>query len=123
MNGTDRTALGCRVQTVSVQPGGHLDRVAKASANKVRVAGWEFDPDADGGPGIVHLYVDATGYVITAASPRPDVQRAYKLLNDKVGFDVSPSVARGKHRVCAYAMNKAHTPGTNHLMGCATLAI
>jgi SpoIID/LytB domain protein len=122
-SGQDRLSLGCRSKTVGVEPVGHVDKVVRAAAGKVRIAGWAFDPDADGGPGLVHVYIDKAVHGVTANLARPDVQRRYGTANGNVGFDVTLSATAGTHRVCAYAINKAGTAGSNHGISCSTVTI
>jgi peptidoglycan hydrolase-like amidase len=111
------TSLRCVSETIGVNPGGHVDSLTKVSAGHYRIAGWAFDPDANGGSTRVDVYVDQKGYALPATLPRPDVARAYLLSNDRVGFSAVLPVPAGAHRVCAYAINTVG-PGTNKQIRC-----
>lgn len=119
INGTDRTGLGCTTITVPVSPIGHVEAL-RVSGATVTVAGWEFDPDVNGGPGRVHVYVDGSGYPFNDTVARPDVQRAYGLTNATEGFSVSVPLPAGTHRVCVYGINQAGA-GANTTLYCATV--
>jgi SpoIID/LytB domain protein len=121
LNGVDRTALGCSMLSVPVSPLGHVDTLA-VSGTTVRLSGWTFDPDVNGGPGRVHVYVDGAGYPFDAASARADVQRAYGLANSSVGFSVAVPLPAGTHRVCAYGINRPGTSGANTTLLCKSVS-
>jgi hypothetical protein len=117
----DSIFLGCRTVTVPVSPIGNLETVVANGTGQFRVAGWEFDPDNNGGPGRVHVYVDGAGFAFTAANSRPDVRAYYGLANDQVGFDVTVPVPVGKHTICAYGINVTGTPGANVTLRCVAV--
>lgn len=102
------------------QPVSHLDEVS-ASGTSVRVRGWAFDRDSSS-PIRVHVYVDGKGAASVGASgARPDVQRAYGLARDTLGFDTKVTATSGSHQVCAYAINVGG--GSNQLIGCRTILV
>lgn len=119
--GADVFSLGCRVLTVPVNPIGHVDSLTYTGHGSYQLQGWTFDPDDNGGPSRVHVYVDAGGYSLPAGSARPDVQKYYGLANDLVGFKVSVPVSAGKHRLCAYGINDVRTSGANQTLQCWTV--
>ena len=99
-------------------PRGNVDAVTVASG-RARVQGWALDPDTTA-PIDVHIYVDGVGVAVTTASrERGDVGAAFPGMGSAHGFDVSFSVSRGSHRVCAYAIDDAHTLA-NPQIGCRT---
>lgn len=119
LNGVDRTGLGCSTLSVPVSPIGHVE-ATRFAGGVFTLAGWEFDPDVNGGPGRVHVYVDSAGYAFNATLTRTDVQQAYGLANAGVGFSVSVPVPVGRHRVCAYGINQIGA-GANQLLYCTTV--
>jgi peptidoglycan hydrolase-like amidase len=118
LNGVDTSLLSCNTVVVPVSPLGHVDTVTTDGAGHYRLTGWTFDPDQNGGPARVHVYVDAGGYSLPAATARPDVQSHFGLANGLVGFDVTVPVGTGSHRLCAYGINAAGTPGVNVTLQC-----
>lgn len=119
--GSESFGLGCRNVSVPVNPLGHVDSLSTDGLGNYRLTGWTFDPDNNGGPSRVHVYVDAGGYSLPASLARADVQRVYGLANDQVGFDVIVPVATGTHRLCAYGINNAATSGVNQTLQCWTI--
>ncbi|MEO6703056.1 MAG: SpoIID/LytB domain-containing protein, partial [Jatrophihabitantaceae bacterium] len=121
LNGSDSASLGCRTVTVPVSPIGHVDSLSTDNAGHYRLQGWTFDPDDNGGPARVHVYVDAVGYSLSAALVRTDVAQHYGLGNALVGFDVTVFVPAGKHKLCAYGINRVPTAGVNQVLQCWTI--
>ena len=119
--GTDSFSLGCRTVTVPVNPIGHVDSLSTDGLGHYRLRGWTFDPDDNGGPARVHVYVDAVGYSLAAGLARSDVASHYGLANNLVGFDVTVSVPAGKHTLCAYGINRVPTAGLNQTLQCWTI--
>ncbi len=105
--------------TVSVvnDPQGVVDAVTPDSAaGTIAIRGWAFDKDTTD-PIRVHIYLDGTATkAITADGSRPDVQRAYSLSTNTVGYDTTIPATPGTHTVCAYAINIGG--GSNQLIGC-----
>ena len=120
--GTDRLALGCTSVAVPTSPLGHVDTLVNDGKGHLQVSGWTFDPDSNGGPGRVHVYVDGYGIAANAAAVRSDVQRAFGLANNTVGFTVPVWIPAGTHRVCAYGINTAGTAGANQTLLCTTIS-
>lgn len=119
--GTDQTLIGCRTVVVPVSPLGHVERITTDGKGNYRLQGWTFDPDSNGGPSRVHVYVGPAGYSLPAGLARPDVQRYFGLANNLVGFDVTVPVPTGTHGLCAYGINTAPSPGANVSLGCWTV--
>ena len=71
----------------------------------------------------MHVYVDQTGYAITANKSRPDVNAAFPLYAAaQHGFNASFAVAPGEHTVCVYAINVSGT-GYNVQLDCRTVTV
>jgi len=70
----------------------------------------------------VHVYVDATGFVLTATASRPDVAATLPRVPAEVGFDANLAVGPGPHQVCVYAIDVAPGLG-NKLLGCRLLVL
>jgi hypothetical protein len=122
--------LGCQSITAPSNPIGHVDSVEQvASGNPltevVRITGWVFDPDRQGGPGVVDTYLHSTAYGTTTGTrntttlARPDVATAYGLTNDTVGFSLEVGQKYGFDTARLYGIN-TDGPGTNTLF--ATLS-
>jgi len=118
--GTANPLLGCRTVQVRGAVIGHLDSLAVAPGG-VRVVGWAYDPDPGSSPE-VHVYVDATGFVLTATASRPDVAATLPRVPAEVGFDANLAVGPGPHQVCVYAIDVAPGLG-NKLLGCRLLVL
>jgi hypothetical protein len=125
----EKTPLGCRSVTVAgsasaaaSNPRGRLDSVV-ATGTSVTVWGWAFDPDVPPLQVPVGVYVDGKRVVLrTANSPRPDVGAVYRTAGSSHGYLWWGTLARGTHRVCAYAANQG--PGTgNPLLGCRSVTV
>jgi hypothetical protein len=113
--------LGCRTVVVNHDPFGTFD-VAAFGPSGIFVAGWAIDPDTAASTD-VHVYVDGTGYALTASATRDDVAAAFPGYGSAHGFSatVPAPTGPGPHTVCAYGINNAPTPGQNILLGCRSL--
>ena len=120
--GSQNPNLGCRTVTVAQSdPIGNLD-LAQGAPGSARIQGWALDPDTSG-PIYVHLYVDgAWGGQFLANVSRPDVGQVYAAAGSSHGYDMTVSMAPGRHRVCTYGINAGST-GANSLLGCATVDV
>jgi GH25 family lysozyme M1 (1,4-beta-N-acetylmuramidase) len=118
--GSANPLLGCRTVQVRGAVRGHLD-AGTVVPGGVRVSGWAFDPDAPG-PIDVHVYVDATGFVVRASLARPDVAAAVPGAPPATGFDAPIPVEPGVHQVCVYAPDVGPGLG-NRLLGCRLLTV
>lgn len=118
--GSGNPLIGCRTVQVRGAVRGHLDAVTVV-AGGVRVAGWAFDPDA-AGPLDVHVYVDATGFVVPASLARPDVAAALPGTPPATGFDAVVPVEPGPHQICVYAIDVGPGLG-NRLLGCRLVTV
>jgi hypothetical protein len=99
-------------------PRGNVDGLSVASG-RAKIFGWALDPDTTA-PIDVHVYVDGKLAGITAASgERADVGAAFPGMGSAHGFTLSVPVPYGRHNVCAYAIDDAHTLA-NPLLGCRT---
>ncbi|MGI8666731.1 MAG: SpoIID/LytB domain-containing protein [Jatrophihabitans sp.] len=121
LSSSDRFGLGCKSVTVPVNPLGQVDSLSNDGQGNYRLQGWTFDPDVNGGPSQVRVYVDSGGSNLPVQISRPDVQSAYGLANDQVGFDVILPVPAGTHQLCARAVNAAGTPGATQPLRCYTI--
>lgn len=119
--GGPNALLGCRsVDLVNHSPSGSLDTVRDTGQSSVQVTGWAFDQDVSQ-PIAVHVYVDGSvAAVVTAQSPRPDVDAVYGR-GANHGFDQTVPVAAGNHTVCVYGIDG--NGGTNALLGCRSVTI
>lgn len=116
---SDRSLLGCQTVTVPTDPMGNFESATAVGGGQFRLSGWEFDPDNNGGPGLVQIYVDyRTWYFVNASSPRPDVQAAFGLANAATGFSTTIPVPSGQHVICVYGINASGTPGTSRQLLC-----
>lgn len=93
-------------------PQGCVDSVQSNEIGKITVAGWAFDRDSLKSSLQVHVYVGgpagsgAPGYVVTANTYRPDVNKAYPGVGNNHGFQSTISVSkRGNQTVYIYAIN------------------
>jgi hypothetical protein len=120
--GTTHTLLGCRDVTVAVQPYGAFDGAERTADGRLRVHGWDADPNTTA-PIPVHVYVRSaagtTGHNLTADRSRPDVERAFPGAGDRRGFDSVVAAPAGRLEVCAFAINVG--PGDHQLLGCRTV--
>ncbi|HEY2042825.1 MAG TPA: L,D-transpeptidase family protein [Jatrophihabitans sp.] len=103
-------------------PMGVLDGVTAVGGAKARIRGWAADPDAMSAALHIHVYVDGRGIgAYQTGAPRPDVARI-KHAGPRQGFDFVAAIGRGRHTVCAYAIN-IFWGTTNPRLGCATVTI
>lgn len=116
--------IGCKSINISPHPFGSLDTV-KSVPGGVEVSGWSIDPDT-ASPIRVHLYGGSGASVgsnpaisLTADKSRPDVKNHYEPYGDLHGYRTEFfDLPAGEHKVCAYAINAANTPGSNKQIGC-----
>jgi len=101
-------------------PFGSFDVVSQSGPNRVRVAGWAFDPDT-AAPIAVHVYVGTVGTAIAANVARSDVDAVIPGAGPNHGFDAVVPGPQGPQQVCAYAINAA--AGSNALLGCRTITV
>jgi hypothetical protein len=107
-------------------PVGRVDIVA-LQGNRIRVAGWAFDPDAINGVVAIHVYdTSRWGTAVytdgLANSSRPDVARVYNLVGN-FGYGLSiPWTGPGQHSICAYAINTGRGVA-NPQLGCRTITV
>jgi peptidoglycan hydrolase-like protein with peptidoglycan-binding domain len=114
--------LGCRDVRVEQDGKGALEAVTPVAGGAV-VRGWALDPDT-AGQTKVHLYVGGTMKVeVPADLGHAGVQRAWPLYGPAHGFSTRLALARGVHRVCAFALNAAGTPGRHTLVGCRPVSV
>jgi hypothetical protein len=121
LNGIENRFLGCQLVSIPVAPIGTVESVTALGQGRFRLIGWTFDPDRNGGPGRLHVYVDRGGRPFDAWLHRADVKRHYGLGNDQVGFNVTVTVPAGQHKICAYGINVAGSPVANSTLRCATV--
>ena len=120
-------SLGCRTVTVRHAPVGQLDAVTTTPGTNAPgtsvVSGWALDPDVTG-PVTVHVRVDG---VLTTAVPATGADSrsaaAWPVHGRAHGWRTALSLSQGTHRVCAYAINAAGTPGNNPSLGCTSVTV
>ena len=127
--GGPNPVLGCQSITAPSNPVGNVDSVEQVGTDPqsevVRIIGWVFDPDRQGGPGVVDTYIDSRAYGTTTGTrntttiARPDVAAAYGLSSDTVGFSFEVSQNYGFDTARLHGIN-TDGPGTNTLV--ATLS-
>ena len=118
VGGGGNVLLGCRTVQVGVDPIGVLD-VARRAGDGIEVAGWTIDPDGTA-PTEAHIYIDGGGAAtLVADQSRPDVGGAFPGYGSDHGFSATIPASAGPHTVCAYAINRPGSPGTNRLLSCA----
>ena len=115
-----RLAASRQVPILTGYPIGSLDP-ASAGLASVRLRGWMIDPDS-AASGRVTLYLDGGGRSVAANASRPDVARAHPGYGAAHGFDLTVTVAPGRHQVCAYGLNLAGPGGTSSL-GCRAVTV
>ncbi len=119
--------LGCRAVTVRHTPVGLMSPVSTRPgtqpAGSTAVTGWALDPDVTG-PVRVHVRVDGTLVTaVTAAGPDARSLSAWPAHGNAHGFRAVVALSEGSHRVCAYVVNAAGTPGGNPELGCRTVTV
>ncbi len=113
--------LGCTdVEVTNGKPFGAFEGVSVVGG-EVTAGGWAIDPDSTAASD-VHLYVDGVGYRVPADQNRPDVGAYYSAYGAAHGFNKSFQLARGSHRICAYAIDIAN-PSINTSLGCRTAEV
>lgn len=103
-------------------PVGVLDAATALGGGRVRVRGWAFDPDARSAVLPVHVYAD--GRLVAAlrtGTPRADVARVRRA-GPNQGFSGPVRLGRGRHTVCAYAIN-IRTGTGNPRLGCRAVTV
>jgi hypothetical protein len=102
------------------RPIGALDQV-RAVPGGVHVSGFAYDPQAAIEPTEVHVYVDATGYALTADGPRSDLAERFPYMDPGHAFNDVVPASPGTHQVCAYAIRVG--PGDHTGLGCHTVVV
>ena len=116
------TALGCRTTVVRHAPVGRLEKVA-AIRGGARLTGWALDADTDF-PVQVRVTVDGRAVPDQLASAtRRDVAARYPGYGAAYGLALDVPLARGRHRICATALNASGTPGAPTLLGCKQVRV
>ena len=111
------------------QPEGCVDSIVSNGKGQITLRGWAFDRDSMGTALTLHVYVggpagspNASGYVITANTYRPDVHNVFQT-GSYHGFDCTINVNKfGNQEVYVYAIN-AGAGSTNPMIGTRTVAI
>ena len=102
-------------------PYGALESVV-AVPGGARVTGWAVDPEVSSSID-VHLYVDGVGALAVRADvPRTDVAAAIPGWGAAHGFVATLPMGPGKHRVCAYGINRGSL-SSNALIGCRDITL
>jgi hypothetical protein len=106
--GSVNPRLGCATVTVAAaawNPVGALDPVV-VSGSTVVLRGWTVDPDNRTGAGRVRFSVDGRyAGTVTAGSARRDVALRWPAAGPAHGFSGYLRLGRGRHQVCATAIN------------------
>lgn len=97
-------------------PQGALDSVSLRGVSGAEVRGWVSDGTAPTG---VAVYVDGTGYTLSASDSRPDVQAHLGSSQSGYGFDHVVPLPSGTHQVCAYSLSQHGA--ANPLLACQSL--
>lgn len=114
----------------SNDPRGAYEAASSPDYNKVRVAGWAFDPNYPLKALTIHAYVGgqsgSPGVEINnlgaAGDARSDVESSYPYAGRNHGFDVTFSTSKtGTQPVCVYAID--YGAGSNKLLGCKNVTI
>ncbi|MDX6201408.1 MAG: hypothetical protein QOJ83_908, partial [Frankiales bacterium] len=113
--------LGCRTLTVVHSSVGVFDPLATPPGT-VTVSGAALDPDTSD-PVSADVYVDGTYLRTTPATGVRPAESGYVAWGNDHGFSTSLTLVDGTHKVCAYALNKPGTPGSNKLLGCQSVAV
>ena len=102
-------------------PYGALESVTPTPGG-VRVTGWAVDPEVTTSLD-VHLYVDGVGALaVLANGSRPDIAAKIPGWGPNHGFTANLAVGRGKHRICAYGINRGSV-SSNALLGCRDIEL
>lgn len=108
-----------KVFVPALPPIGNFDQ-ATAVPGGLHVRGWAFTP-RDQSPVSVDVYVDGSGYRLTANESRPDVENAFPGAGSSHGFDAVIPAAQGIHQVCAYAVEPRAS--SNPWIGCHSVTV
>ncbi|MEP7019606.1 MAG: SpoIID/LytB domain-containing protein [Pseudonocardiales bacterium] len=104
-DGHGSVPLGCRPVSVPQNPLGRVEAVHHVTSG-YQISGWTFDPDVNGGSTTVQVYINGVlARTINATAARPDVQRAYGLVNSAVGFSALVPSSTAKHAIMIRAVN------------------
>jgi GH25 family lysozyme M1 (1,4-beta-N-acetylmuramidase) len=119
-DGTTNTLLGCRqVTVVGTAPMGSFDS-ARPGGGGITVGGWALSPTT-ATPIAVHVYVDQTGWALTANGARNDVAAAFPMAGSSHGFSGFVPASGGTHVVCVYAIDPAGV--VNPQLGCRIVTV
>lgn len=104
-------------------PIGSFDGI-RMSPGGISVTGWALDPDSTA-PLDIHVYIDGGSLVTgTADETRPDIGAIFPAAGEEHGFDIYLKTgSKTSGNVCAYALNKSDTAGSNVLIGCKDLVL
>ena len=102
---------------VHQSPIGNFD-AATPSGNTVTVTGWTLEPSNKSATTQVHVYINATGYILNTTTPRPDVNNAYGATGTH-GFRATLPLPTGTNTICAYAVSTIGNGNT--LLSCRTV--
>ncbi len=113
-DGHGSVPLGCRAVHLPQNPLGRVELLHHL-AGGYQLAGWTFDPDRNGGSTRVEVYLDQKLVAsIAATAARPDVQRAYRLVDSAVGFSAFVPASSAKHVITIKSLNSG--PGTASIL-------
>lgn len=105
------------VNVANPNPVGVLDLVYSPahSHEKLRLAGWAFDPNSPKSNERIDVYVNGTGSSHYTGVNRPDVRKAYPQTSTHQGFDFTVAAPTGNVMVQVYLINIG--PGVhNHIL-------
>ncbi|WP_146242843.1 MULTISPECIES: hypothetical protein [unclassified Curtobacterium] len=109
--------------TASATPKGSFDTLT-ATSGGATARGWAWDPDQTSSTE-VRLYDQTSGskYLgsVTTSIARSDVARAVAGAPANTGWSTTVSLAKGTHKVCAYAINQGG--GSNPTLGCKSVTV
>ena len=123
--GNGNSLLGC--QTVVVRNAfGSLDLVG-VQGDQIVAAGWALNPNLPAEAVRIHVYDTSRAgtrfYMVDASLGRPDVGAAYPGYGPSHGYSVAfPSVERGQHTVCTYAITSGGG-AANTTLGCRSVTV
>jgi hypothetical protein len=106
---------------MSIDPIGSLDSTT-GQAGAIRATGWALDPDVWFSLSVA-IYVDGQGIAwFPAATPRPDIERAFPGYGPNHGFDLVIPAAPGAHRLCVFGINQG-LGAVNPQLGCRDVQV
>jgi len=118
IGGSVNPNVGCTTMTVTAQPIGNLDAVARSGSSAL-LDGWAIDPDTASAIEIDVLADGAfAGYGYTFGN-RPDVGAFFTRYGPVHGFSLSVPIGPIERTVCVYAINVYAGYNTN--LGCASI--